>query len=89
MGVINSQQARMMYIYNKHLRINPEMRGKLNIDLTIEADGSVSKIAVVESNISSDEFIRELLGLLRRLHFEKITEGSVTVNLPLVFNRTE
>jgi len=89
MGVINGQQARMMYIYNKHLRTNPDMRGKLNIDLTIEADGSVSSIAVVETNIGSDEFIRELLGLLRRLRFEKITEGSVTVNLPLVFNRTE
>ncbi len=89
MGVINGQQARMMYIYNKHLRIHPEMRGKLNIDLTIEADGAVSNIAVVESNIGSEEFVRELLGLLRRLRFEKITEGSVTVNLPLVFNRTE
>ncbi|HNY90523.1 MAG TPA: AgmX/PglI C-terminal domain-containing protein [bacterium] len=89
MGVINGQQARMMYIYNKHLRINPDMRGKLNIDLTIEADGAVSNIAVVESNIGSEEFVRELLGLLRRLRFEKITEGSVTVNLPLVFNRTE
>jgi len=89
MGVINGQQARMMYIYNKHLRINPDMRGKLNIDLSIEADGAVSNIAVVESNIGSEEFVRELLGLLRRLRFEKITEGSVTVNLPLVFNRTE
>ncbi|HNW60427.1 MAG TPA: AgmX/PglI C-terminal domain-containing protein [bacterium] len=89
MGVINAQQARMMYIYNKHLRLNPEMRGKLNVDLTIEADGSVSNITVVESNISEAEFVRELLGLLRRLRFDKITAGSVTVNLPLVFNRTE
>ncbi len=89
MGIINSQQARMMYVYNKHLRADPEMRGKLNIDLTIEADGSVSKIDMVESNIENNEFVRELLGLLRRLKFEKISEGSVTVNLPLVFNRTE
>jgi hypothetical protein len=89
MGVINGQQARMMYIYNKHLRANPEMRGKLNVDLTIEADGTVSKIAVAESNIGDDEFVRELVGLLRRLRFGKISEGSITVNLPLVFNRTE
>lgn len=89
MGVINGQQARMMYIYNKYLRLNPDMRGKLNVDLTIEADGLVSKVALVDSNIGDDEFIRELLGLLRRLRFEKISEGSVTVNLPLVFNRTE
>lgn len=89
MGVINAQQARMMYIYNKHLRLHPDMRGKLNVDLTIEADGTVSNIVVVESNISEDEFVRELLGLLRRLRFDKITAGSVTVNLPLVFNRTE
>lgn len=89
MGIINGQQARMMYLYNKHLRTNPDMRGKLNVDLTIEADGSVSSVAVVESNIGSEDFERELLSLLRRLHFEKITSGSITVNLPLVFNRTD
>ncbi len=89
MGVIHAQQARMMYIYNKHLRLDPNMRGKINIDVTIEADGSVSNVQIADANIESPEFVRELMSLFRRLRFEPISAGAVTVNLPLVFNRTE
>jgi hypothetical protein len=46
-------------------------------------------VAIVDSNFSDEEFNRELLGIFRRLRFEPIPEGSVTVNLPLVFNRNE
>ncbi|MBN2355792.1 TonB family protein [candidate division KSB1 bacterium] len=89
MGVINSQQARMMYVYNKYLRTNVDLRGKISVDITIEADGSVSSVAVVESSINHQDFIRDLLAIFRRLRFDPIQEGSVTVNLPLVFNRPE
>ncbi len=89
MGVIHAQQARMMYIYNKHLRLDPNMRGRVNIDLTIEADGAVSNVQIADANIENPEFVRELLSLFRRLRFDAISAGAVTVNLPLVFNRTE
>ncbi len=89
MGVIQAQQARMMYVYNKYLRTDIELRGKISLDITIEADGSVSKVVVVETTINNQDFIRELLSIFRRLRFDPIQEGSVTVNLPLVFNRPE
>ena len=55
--------------------------------MTIEANGRVSKVDVVESSISNQDFIREVLNILRRLKFPPIQEGSVTVNVPFVFNR--
>ena len=89
MGVINSQQGRIMYAYTKYLRTDANLRGKVSIDVTIEADGSVSNTGVVESTVENDDFVREIIAILRRLRFEPIPEGSITVNVPLVFSRVE
>jgi TonB family protein len=89
MGVINSQQGRIMYIYTKYMRADANLRGKVSIDLTIEADGSVSNAGLVESTMGNDDFVREVVAILRRLRFEPIPEGSITVNVPLVFSRVD
>jgi len=87
MAVINSQQGRIMYTYNKYLREDPNLRGKISVDVTIAADGSVSNVKIVESDIANQNFIRDIINILRRLKFSKIQEGSLQVNLPFVFNR--
>ncbi|HPG40338.1 MAG TPA: AgmX/PglI C-terminal domain-containing protein [bacterium] len=87
MSIINSQEGRIMYTYNKYLREDPNLRGKINIDITIEADGSVSNVAVLDTDIPVQEFIQDIISILRRLKFPAITEGAIQVNLPFVFNR--
>jgi outer membrane biosynthesis protein TonB len=87
MGVINGQHGRVMYTYNKYLRQNPNLRGKVSFDVTIQANGRVSSVALVESTLNNDNFIRDLRNILRRMTFETIAEGTVTVNVPFVFNR--
>ncbi len=87
MAVINSQQGRIMYTYNKYLREDPNLRGKISVDVTIEADGNVSNVKIVESDIENQDFIRDVINILRRLKFTPIQQGSIQVNLPFVFNR--
>jgi TonB family protein len=87
MTVINNQYGRMMYTYNKYLKSDPELRGKVSVDITIESDGKVSNVQTVESSIANQDFVNELVRILRGLRFEQIPEGSVTVYVPLVFNR--
>jgi len=89
MAIINSQQGRIMYTYTKYLRTNPDLRGKVSVDVTIEADGSVSNAVLQESTMNHSDFDREIVNILRRLRFEPIPEGSLTVNLPFVFSRAE
>lgn len=86
MGVINSQQGRIMYTYNKYLRSDPGFAGKVTLEVTIEASGAISKVDIVEASIGNPDFIRELVNIIRRLKFEPISEGTVIVNLPFVFN---
>lgn len=87
MSVINSQHGRVMYTYNKHLRQDPNMRGKVSVDVTIAANGRVTDVQVVESTIQNADFVRDLLTIIRQLRFPSISEGSITVNVPFVFNR--
>jgi len=89
MAIINGQQGRIMYAYNKYLKTDPGMGGKVSMDVTIEANGSISKVGVVEATIENEDFIRELMSIIRRLRFDPIPEGSLTVNLPFVFSRVD
>ncbi|MBN1465122.1 energy transducer TonB [candidate division KSB1 bacterium] len=87
MGIIRAQHGRVMYTYNKHLRQDPTLRGKVSLDVTIAADGRVADVQVVESTTQNADFIRDLLTIIRQLRFPAISEGSVTVNIPFVFDR--
>ncbi|MBN1558642.1 TonB family protein [candidate division KSB1 bacterium] len=89
MDVIKSQHGRVMYTYNKHLRQDPTLRGKVSLDVTIAADGRVANVQVIESTIQNIDFIRDLLTIIRQLRFTAISAGDVTVNVPFVFNRVE
>jgi TonB family protein len=89
MSVINSQHGRVMYTYNKHLRQDPDLRGKVSVDVTIAANGRVTDVQVIESTIQNADFVRDLLTIVRQLRFPSISEGTLTVNVPFVFNRVQ
>ncbi|HEX9654626.1 MAG TPA: AgmX/PglI C-terminal domain-containing protein [bacterium] len=86
-GVMMSYTGRLTYIYNKYLKKNPELRGKIVVDVTIAADGSVSSAKVASSTVSDEEFEREILNFVRRWKYPPIDEGTVTVSYPLFFNK--
>ncbi|OGB98849.1 hypothetical protein A2V82_07920 [candidate division KSB1 bacterium RBG_16_48_16] len=89
MARINAEQARIEYTYNKYLRDNPSLRGKISLDVTLEADGSISKVVVVSTDITNTDFVNDIVRIIKRIKFPPITEGDVTINLPFVFNRFE
>jgi len=86
-GVMMSYTGRLTYIYNKYLKHNPELRGKIVVEVTIEADGSVSSAKVTSSNVTDPEFEREILNFVRKWKYPAIDEGTVTVSYPLFFNK--
>lgn len=86
-AVVSANMGRITYIYNKYLKRNPNLQGKVSLDITITASGLVSKVEVVESTISDREFINELVNAVRRWRFDPIESGTVVVNYPFVFYR--
>lgn len=79
--------GRLTYIYNKYLKRDPELRGKIVVEVVIEADGAVSNVRTLSSTVNNREFELEILNVIRRWEYEPIDQGTVIVTYPLVFNK--
>jgi TonB family protein len=85
--VLRANMGRLQYIYNKYLKNNPEMSGKLEIEVTINADGSVKNAVVLDSDFSNADFEREILSAIRRWRYGAILSGEMKVVYPILFVR--
>lgn len=86
-NVIKPEQARLVYVYEKWLKKDPNLTGKLVIRFTILANGSVSSVDIVSSTTNNPEFDSTICRYIKRWEFSPISEnsGSVTVVYPFVF----
>lgn len=83
--VILSHLDWITYTYNKFLKTNPKLRGKIVIEITIAASGEITKCVIVSSTVNNPAFERAILDIVRRWRFNPIPKGVVTVNYPFVF----
>ena len=73
-------------IYNRELRKNSFLKGKLVLQLTIEPDGKVSKCIVVSSDLNSDELEEKIIARVQRFNFgDKQGTTKVTIVYPIEF----
>ncbi len=86
-NIVLSRQGQIQYIYEKYLKRNPNLRGKISIEFTIAANGFVKSARVVDSTIKHPQFQRELLALVKRLKFGAIPSGDVTTVFPFLFTK--
>ncbi|MFQ5603225.1 MAG: TonB family protein [bacterium] len=85
--VMLAYTGRMTYIYNKYLKQNPDMSGKLVVEVVIAANGKVESTKIITSTMNNSDFDREILNLIRRWKYPAIDNGTVTVTYPLFFNK--
>ena len=85
--IVSSRQGRIKYLYEKYLKRNPNLRGKITVEFTIAANGFVSDARIIESTINHPELEQDLLALVRRLKFDPIPLGNVTTVFPFVFSK--
>lgn len=84
-AVLNRNLGRLQYIYEKYLQQNPRIGGKIEVEVIIRSDGTVSKVTFISSEIPLQPFLDELAAAIKRWRFEVIDEGRVRVVYPLVF----
>jgi len=85
--VMLNYTGRLTYIYNKYLKRQPDLGGKMVVEVVIAASGAVSSVKLISSSFNKPEFEREILNFVRKWKYEAIDEGTVTVTYPLVFNK--
>ena len=76
------------YCYERKLRENPSLRGKIVVQITVAPDGSVSDAAVVSSTLADPEVEQCILSRIRQWKdFEPIDsrEGTVTFKQTYTF----
>lgn len=84
-AVVSSHKVSIRMSYEKFLKRDPSLSGKITIKFTIAANGSVVSVTVIENTTGSKELEEELVRKIRLWHFEEIPEGEVTVTYPFVF----
>jgi len=84
-AVLNMNIGRLQYIYEKYLRQNPRIGGKVEVEIIIRSDGTVSKVGFLSSEIPLQAFLDELGAAIKRWRYDPIDEGKVRVVYPLVF----
>ncbi|MDZ7289318.1 MAG: AgmX/PglI C-terminal domain-containing protein [candidate division KSB1 bacterium] len=84
-AVLNKNLGRLQYLYEKHLRQDPTLGGKVEVEVVIRSDGTVAKVSFISSQIRVPAFLEELAAAIRRWRYDPIDEGKVRVVYPLVF----
>ncbi|MBD3392164.1 MAG: TonB family protein [Chitinivibrionales bacterium] len=83
--VVNMNKASIKLTYNKHLKRDPTLAGKITVRFTISAAGTVTEVRILENTTGSPVFERDIIRKVRMWRFEAIPEGEVSVTYPFVF----
>ena len=73
--------------YNRILKQNPTLAGKITVRFTILPSGRVSDVKVVESTVDDESLKSRIVRVIKNWRFSTIpeSEGKVTVNFPFIF----
>src|SRR5262245_57133396 len=80
--VFDRNKGAIYALYTRALRDKPDLQGKLVLELTIGADGTVMKCEVVSSELNDPELERKLVARIKLFQFEAKDVGTITVTKP-------
>jgi outer membrane biosynthesis protein TonB len=78
--VFDRHKAALYRIYNRELRIDPTLRGKMVLALTIEPDGHVSACRVQSTDLNSEALSVDIVDRVKRFNFGE-KEGVPTTKI--------
>jgi protein TonB len=84
-AIVASNKVSIRMSYEKFMKRDPSLAGKVTVRFTIAASGSVSRVSILENTTGSPELEQEITRKIRMWRFESIPEGDVTVTYPFVF----
>jgi peptidoglycan hydrolase CwlO-like protein len=84
--VFDRYKATLYRIYNKELRKDPTLRGKILMRISIEASGAVSMCDVESTDLGSPELVASIVERIKRFNFgPKEGVQKVTILYPIDF----
>jgi outer membrane biosynthesis protein TonB len=84
--VFDRYKATLYRIYNKELRINPTLRGKILLRICIETSGAVSICEVESTDLASSDLIAKIVARIKMFNFgAKEGVPKMTILYPIDF----
>jgi protein TonB len=83
--VFDRNKGVIFALYNRALRADPTLEGKLVLRLTIDPSGVVTMCEIVSSELSDEELERRLVQRVKRFQFEARDVESITTTKPIDF----
>lgn len=84
--VFDRYKAALYRIYNRELRVNPTLQGKVVLRITIEPDGSVSMAKVETTDMNAKQMLAKIVERVKRFNFgPKDGVPKITILYPIDF----
>ena len=84
-SVFQKNKGAIYSIYNRALRKDPTLQGKVVIELTIAGNGSVTNARIISSELNNPPLERKLLARVKLFKFKPSNAAVVTVKYPIDF----
>lgn len=86
--LVAEKRGTVMYVYNKHLRTDPLLMGRVEVAMIVHPSGRVSDVEIVTSNMYNQAFELELISSIQQWRFGSVSssEGPLPIQLPFSFS---
>ena len=83
--VFDRNKAAIYALYNRALRENPQLQGKVVVQLTIAPTGEVTDCKILSSELKDEELERKLIARIKMFHFDERDVEIITTTKPIDF----
>lgn len=83
--VFQKNKGAIFNIYNRELRKDPSLQGKVVFDLTISPEGNVTKCVIKSSELNNKKLEARLLAKIKQFKFANKKVPVITATYPIVF----
>lgn len=83
--VFDQNKGSIFALYNRALRRDPTLQGKVVLELTIDPSGTVSECRILSSEIQDPEMERKLIQRVKMFRFQDKDVATVTTTKPIDF----
>ncbi|MEM7220237.1 MAG: TonB family protein [Pseudomonadota bacterium] len=83
--VFDANKGAIFAIYNRALRKNPGLQGKVVLELTIAPSGAVTDARVVDSELDDPAVVNKIVNRVRLFDFGAREVGTTKINYPVHF----
>ncbi|RMF61059.1 MAG: hypothetical protein D6748_02610 [Calditrichaeota bacterium] len=84
-AAINRQSGLVEYCYQRRAKLNPNLRGRIDMEIVIEPTGKVSSARIYKSTIKDKRLEDCIVKNVKKWRFGKANGGLVKIRVPFIF----